>query len=287
MKRFVFVLGLFFVLSSQNTFAQMAVLDAGVFAATKAAHVDQLLYYAQSIEQMIQSAQNTYNQFQNMLRAEQRAMDNLKGAKDIKSFDDFMEWNNRQLYLEKQAEKNYNNIGIKIGSTNYKLADVDKIPDALKDEYVDYWEKDFSEKQRKEMWTKLGLSPSNYVYVKTWQAREEAIARSILTKPQTQNEANMKANERNNDIMKQLADDQNKPEDQKMGEKEIAQYNLQVAIDTNQAIRELAYDIHEKNELEYAQQQLGAVPANPPRLSESYGKDDFAPITEQQGQFID
>ncbi|MDR1525945.1 MAG: hypothetical protein LBS79_11945, partial [Tannerella sp.] len=137
----------------------------GIMTAT---HADQLIYYAQSILQMVQNATNTYNQFQNMLRAEQRALNNLKGLSSVKSFDDFMTWYNRQLYLDRQAETRFNNMGVKIGGKTYKVADIENIPEAMQTEYIDYWDNEFSDRQRKQMWLNLGLSSANYAYVQTW-----------------------------------------------------------------------------------------------------------------------
>jgi prefoldin subunit 5 len=68
-------------------------------------HLDQIIYYVQMIEQQIQAAQNTYNQYQDMIRAEQRALENLKGITSVNSFDEFMDWYNRQLYLKNARRK--------------------------------------------------------------------------------------------------------------------------------------------------------------------------------------
>ena len=261
-------------------YGQVAVLDAISVGIIQKTQADQLVYYGQAIIEQVKAAENTYNQFQAMLEAEKRALNNLKGAQDIKSWDDFMKWQNRQLYLEKQAESKFQNLGVKIGGKNYKLADIQNIPQALKEEYVDYWSNEFSEEQRKEMWVKLGLSPSNYAYVKTWQAREEALAKNIFTKIEVWNEENQKKNARKKEIMDALAADAGKSEDDKMGEKQIAQYQLEVAVDTNTAIRDLAYDIAEKNELDRIAAEQAARPPNPPRLSESWNYDPWESMTE-------
>ena len=265
-------------------FAQDAAVLAPIMGVTntflEAMHVDQGIYYLQSLGEQVKAAVNTYDQLQKMIEAEKRALNHLKGAADIKSFDDFMKWTNRQLYLEKQASDKIAKLGVKVGGKDYKLTDVKKIPGALKEEYIDYWDNEFSEAQRKEMWVKLGLSPSNYVYVKTWQAREEALAKNIMTKIDVWNEENMKKNERKKEIMDALVEDQNKPEEEKMGEKQIAQYQLEIAVDTNTAIRNLAYDIAEKNELDRIAAEQAARPPNPPRLSESWNYNAWEPMTE-------
>jgi hypothetical protein len=244
-------------------------------------HVDQLLYYAQSIAEMVQTGVNTYNQFQNLLRMEQMAINNLKGMASIKNMDDFMNWYNRQLYLEHQAENKFKNLGVKIGGRNYQIADIEDIPAAMKSEYVDYWDNEFSPAQRKEMWLNLGLSPANYMYVDAWAKREKELSRIILTKPEVINEENMQAIERHAEISESLKQDKLKPEEQKMGEKDLLSLNLEVQMDTNRAIRQMAYDQAQANELDLAQKRAATVPPNPPRLSEMWGKELFSPITSE------
>jgi hypothetical protein len=261
--------------------AQMAVtapILEGIIAAT---YADQVVYYAQSIAQLVASASTAYDQFNNMLRMEQMALDNLKGMTDVKSWDDFMSWYNRQLYLERQAENKFLSLGVNIGGENVRISEINQIPDALKTEYVDHWGPNFTPAQRRKMWLNLGLAPSNYMYIQTWKAREQALAKSLLTKPETINEDNMAAMERNNEIRNKLAEDRDKPEDQRMGEKEIASMSLEVNIDTNRAIREMAYDQAEANAWTVTTDQERRAPPNSPGLSEMWGRELFEPISEE------
>jgi ASC-1-like (ASCH) protein len=259
--------------------AQMAVTAPILETLMSVTYADQLIYYAQSIAEMVQTGINTYNQFQNMLRMEQMALNNLKGVVNVKNLDDFMNWYNRQLYLERQAENKYNNLGVKIGGQDYRIAEIEDIPNAMKSAYVDYWDNDFSEAQRKEMWLNLGLSPSNYLYVQAWETREKEIAKVILTKPDVINEENMEATERHAEIANSLKEDKLKPEEQKMGEKDLLSLSLEIQMDTNRVMRQMAYDQAQANELDLVQKRAAAVPPNPPGLSETWGKDFFGPIT--------
>jgi hypothetical protein len=260
--------------------AQIAFLDAISTALITKMGADQLVYYAQSLYQMVDSAQNTYNQFQNMLRAEERALQNLKGIQDVKSWEDFMKWQNRQLYLEKEAESRFVNMGVKVGGKTYTLKNIEDIPAGFVDTYVDYWKEDFSEAQRKEMWTKLGLSPSNYVYVKSWENREKALAQKLLTKKDVLNDDNKKWYERLNEIKNTLVNDKTKPEEDKLQEKSLLQYLLEVMMDTNRVTRDMAYDAAEKNEYELTKDKMNNTAANPPMLSDSYNTDSFAELSE-------
>lgn len=259
----------------------MAVVDAGVLSMLSGTKAEQVLYFGQSIAEQIKNAQNTFNQFQNMLRAEQRALNNLKGIADVSSFDDFMSWQNRQLYLERGAEERFKNMGVKIGNTTYRLQDVDKIPEALRESYGDFFEKDFSEQQRKEMWTRLGLSPGSYVYLQTWQAREKALAEIILAGKDNINAENMNAFEYFKSVADKYAADAKRPEDKKIQEKEILMDLQMTAMDTNRTLRNLSYDMALKNELELARQKQELTPPAPPRLSDTYHYSPFGPITEE------
>jgi hypothetical protein len=99
----------------------------------------QIAHMVTQIEQAIANAQNTYNQFQNLLRAEERARKNMLGVTDIKSFDDFKKWYNRQLYLEKEAETRLTTSGVKIGDKFYSLKNVQDIPEAAKNNFTDFF----------------------------------------------------------------------------------------------------------------------------------------------------
>jgi hypothetical protein len=242
--------------------------------------VQESAYWVNSVKEMAESAINTYNQFQYMLRMEQMALDNLKGVTDVRSWDDLMTWVNRQLYLERQAEQKFMSMGVKVGGQNYRLTDIDKIPSAMKESYVDYWEKDFSPEQRREIWRKMGLSPANYTYIQTWKTREDAIVQKILAKKEIENDEYQENMKRNNEILEEIANDANMPEDQKMGEKELLSMVVETNVATNKKLNDIAYDLAEANELEAVRNKQHETPPNPPRLSESWNYSPFGPITE-------
>ena len=240
----------------------------------------QIGHMVTQIQNTYESAMNTYNQFQNMLRSEQRALNNLKGVTDISSWDDFKKWYNRQLYLEKQAEDRFNKMGVKVGGKTYTMASIEELPEASKNYFNDLFKDDFSEAQRKEIFVKMGLAPSNYVYLQTWLTREKNLAKNLLTKKDTINEDNQKWYERMNEIKDILVDDSTKPEDAKLQEKGLLQYILEVMMDTNKVTRDMSYDMAEKNEYELAKDKKSETPPNPPRLSESWNYNAWDPMTE-------
>jgi hypothetical protein len=261
--------------------AQMVVVDGAVAAIMEATHADQIVAYAQQLIQLVQSAENTYNQLQNSIRQEQMAIKNLKGISDVKSWDDFTAWNNRQLYLERQAESKFQNLGVTVGGKKYSFTEAEEIAEAMKYQYVDYFDRDFTEAQRQEMWVNLGMTPSNYKYMKTWEEREKKLAHSIATKIETLSEERKKAAERNNEIIDKMVADGTKSETDKMGEKELASYQLEVAIDTNMTMHNISIDNAEAREMELMRQKQMDAPVPAPRLSDSYNRaDDFGELAE-------
>jgi hypothetical protein len=261
--------------------AQMGALDGAMVALLEVTHLDQVAAYAQQLIQLVQSAENTYNQFQNMIRQEQMALKNLKGISNVKSWDDFKDWNNRQLYLERQAEGKFKNLGVSVGGKKYSFTEAEELAEAMKYQYVDYFDRDFTEDQRREMWVNLGMTPSNYKYMATWKEREKQLGHSIATKIETLSEEKKKSAERNKEIIDKIAADGSKSETDKMGEKELSSYQLEVAIDTNMAIRDMAIDNAEAREMDLMRQKQIDAPSSAPRLSDSYNRsDDFGELSE-------
>jgi hypothetical protein len=277
---------IFFAGSLENANAQFAgIVSAPVLEIISSnSFAEQIIYYAQSIGKLVESGVNSYNQLQNMIKMSELAFQNLRGIVDIESWDDFMSWYNRQLYLERQAENRFKNMGIQIGNKKYNFADMEEMKNmdsAMKAEFVDYWDNEFTPEQRREMWTNLGLSPANYAYIQTWQEREKQLAAIALTKLDVINEDNMAAAAEQNEINEELKADKNKPDDQKMGEKDLLKLSLQVQMDTDKALRQMLYDQAEAEARRIAAERLNNVPPNPPHLSESWGYEFFKPIVEE------
>ncbi|MDR2491248.1 MAG: hypothetical protein LBD20_07595 [Spirochaetaceae bacterium] len=243
----------------------------------------QIGHLVTQIQNTYESAMNTYNQFQNMLRAEERMLNNLKGVTDIKNWDDFMKWANRQMYLEKQAEDRFTNMGVKIGGKSYTMQNIEDIPAASKNYFNDLFKDDFSDAERKEIFVKMGLTPSNYTYLQTWNTREKNLAKSLLTKKDTINADNMTWFERMKNVRDILTSDATKPEDEKLQEKGLLQYILEVMMDTNRVQREMSYDQAVKNEYEVSKDKQNEAPANPPMLSDSFNDNMFFGIEEYVG----
>ncbi|MDR1211808.1 MAG: hypothetical protein LBK40_06210 [Spirochaetaceae bacterium] len=266
-------LGILLILSALSAHAQFGVVSAPILESlTQATHIDQVIYYIQMVEQQMQAAANTYNQLQNMIRAEQRALDNLKGITQVSDFGDFMDWYNRQLYLERQTEQRFTNMGIKIGKKTYKVADIDQIPDAAGSRYgSEYWANEFTDEQRRAMWLNLGMTPANYAYVQTWKAKEDEIGRILLTNREIQNEEYQEAMLRNRELSDMVLNGD-------VGEKGVLQAIFEVLVDTNKASREGNMQYAMALEYQEARDKQGEAPANDPVISDWWGQSMFRPI---------
>lgn len=281
MKALLLAVIIFMAGGLMKVHAQMVVLAAATDALLEITHLDQVIYYAQSIGKMVDSAIDTYNTAQNIIKMGQLAYQNLQGVVEVKDFDDFMSWYNRQLFLERQIETKFKKLGVSIGGKTYTFAKMEEMGDALRTSYVDFWKNDFSPAQQKEMWQNLGLSPGNWTYVQTWKEREKELASSALTKLDVLNERYMETMKRQRESKNKLMADKLLDPEDKMGEKDMLMLILEEQMDTNRAIQEAAYDQAEANARAVAAERLNDVPPNPPHLSEMWGEDLFSPIAEE------
>jgi len=253
----------------------VAMLDPIVQSMLAQSGIDAAIYYAQSIANQVEEIQNTIAQVQIMRDAAERSWNNLKSITDVKSFDDFMKWQNRQLYLERQTEARFKNLGIKIGDETYTMTELDKIPEAVRKNYGrEYWE-NFSEEERASMYRELGLDPANYMYVKTWGAREEYYMQKFLTDPERIVDESAAAEEDNkNIIQKYLESREDVDTNQILKNTHITQMKIEMVL------RELSDAIAEKNRFEYEKRKLAETPPNAPRLSDHWDEELFSPLTD-------
>ena len=88
--------------------AQMAVIDAAAGLLLSSTKVEQAANFALMIKEQAESALTAYNQLQALIRQVQAVEQNLKNFENVRSWDDFMAWHNRQLALEQAAESKFN-----------------------------------------------------------------------------------------------------------------------------------------------------------------------------------
>ena len=282
MRKAVYLFVLVFALALPGRVsAQFAVLDAALVGVMTGSWIESATYYAQQIAQTIQSVFLLKEQIEHMVKAEVRAIKNLRGIADVRSYDQFMAWHNRQLYMDREVEDRFMNLGIKIGGTTYRMDRIEDIPDAFKNTFAneEYWEEGITEEQRREMYTNLGLSASNYAYIKTWQEREKRLARRLLGDAEIIAEENDRAAEINSDMAEEyLNADGEIDANEILKKSHITQMNIEMAI------RESNLLMAKRNEYDAARNKELEMPPNPPRLSYTWNEDPFEKITTGSGK---
>jgi len=266
MKRFLFFL-LVLITFPLLIHSQALVFDAVLESLMAATHAENIIYYAQMVDQGFQEIEHFRYMVENTGKQIDMAVQNLKSIEDIKSWDDFMDWYNMQLYLERQAMETWDNMSVKIGKKDYKLTDVYGIAEGLKDTHIDYWNKEFTEEQRKEMWLGLGLTPANYAYVQPFRAKANEITKRNLTRVQIQNGTYMKNMEKNRDRQKKLAEDHLKSKENQLGSKELLMMTLESLLETNKALNDMAMNQAMEMEEKAVKEALDKAPKTDPPLA--------------------
>lgn len=277
MKKFIIVLVLVFVVISGQVYAQAAVADAIVSSLLTSMGINQFIYYAQSLEQFVQQAALLADQVKTSVEMAKRATQNLQSAENIKSLDDFKNWYNRQLYLEHETMDKIKSWNISIGNKQYSFWDIENIIDGLEDTYVEYWNREFTEEQQREMWINLGLTPSNYAYRQIFQGNLRHLQRQFLTASEIRNDEYMSIMEHVNEIMEELANDKNLDTDDKMGEKEILMYQLEMTMMLNKQFGNIGMDIAKILEFQANKNYLEQTPVDAPVISD-WPDDGFGPL---------
>jgi len=274
MKRNLFAVTVIFFTALSQAPAQMAVIDAAAATLMKSTHAENIIYYGQMVSNMVTSAENTYQQLQQMVNAEKRALENLKGITNVNSFDEFMDWNNRQLELERRVGQSFDSLSIKIGSKNVKLTDIEGLTGAAKETFIDYWKQDMTPEQRRQLYLSLGMTPANYAYMTTWEQKEKDLAKLLLTKKEIIEKDDEEAAERNKKLREEAMKGEN-------GEKAVLQSIFDILLDTNLVERKRRKDEAEARERELAAERSKEhVAEETPFFSESYGQDPFGSLCE-------
>jgi len=223
MKRFLFLtVAVFF--ACFNAHGQALVFDAFTSQLLENNQAQTMVKYAlmlkdsaTQIEQFITMIEQTGKQID-------MSMQNLANLKNIDSWNGFKEWYNNQLYLEHMAVETVKGMDITIGKKNYSLWDIDSIADGLDNTYGEgYWNKEFTEEQRREMWITMGLTPANYAYVQPYRQKAREISREMLAMSEIQNRKNQAYNYEIQRYIDAIQADARKPSEQQMGEKAYLQ----------------------------------------------------------------
>jgi hypothetical protein len=281
MKRFILIVTVMAFLPLTNAHAQLpagvTAGDALIASAISGTAIEQGIAWAQQASSMAMEIAQFGDMLVNLGMQTNRQLQNLMNISDVHSYKDFIEWNNRQIYLERRTEETFNDMNITIGKKNYKLTDVEGMAYGFTDLFN--WDKEFTPEQREEMWVNLGMTPSNYAYIQTWQAREQKIAREFLAAREIQNEEykkNMEQGKKNQDALEK---DKNKSDDDptKMGEKGIAVINAETNIASNKVLNDIHGDLVDIKEKMAVDMYQNRTPSEELPMS-MWPEDGFKPL---------
>ena len=284
MKRITFFIAFVFFFSSPYFVhaggAAGAAIAESIFLQDMIQYAADLAIQGKQVYEMVESVLTAKEQLENIIASEKRAIKNLKSVLDVRSFGDFMNWFNRQIYLSQKAEASYSELGVSIGKNNIKLSEIDKIPDALRNTFHDPFDKDFTEEEKYQMYTQLGLSPSNYMYLKTWQVEGEDLTKRIMTYGGIFSEEAEEAAWRNREIM-----------DKYMNSSEDSPDANEIAKQSGLSLAQIEMAIREQNNLLMllhkwllVKDKENSMPPSPPRLSPDYKQPMFERITGGSGR---
>jgi len=279
-KIFLIALAIAFPIRAHASGAVVAAGTAAIIASDWAMQVINIVEYVKSAYNAYETAKNSYEQLQNMIDAERRALENLRSVVDVRSWKDFMNWSNRQLYLARESEYYYDQMGVSIGGETIKMREIDKIPGALRNEFRDPRNDDYTEEQKRDMWISLGLTPGNYTYLKTWEDRNDKIAERILTYSQIYHDEHEEAAARNKEFI-----DNYKKVNEDLHQNEIFK-NIHITSMTQEMLlREQNRLMVELMEYELSRQKMAATPPSPPGRSHIWDENPFGPISNS-GHFV-
>jgi hypothetical protein len=272
----VFVFALFLVFPMQ-IYAGGAAAAAATVAFQVQEMIDHILIEAQWVIQLadnVKQIKHLFDQLEHLKRTEERYMKNLKSIMDVRSFNDFMGWFNRSLYIEQEAERIYNGMGIEIGGKNYGLTDIDEIPDAIRNEYVDrHWE-DMTEEERYKAYTSLGLAPSNYFYLKTWQNRAEEIKKRSISAREMHADELEEAADRNNAVLAEYSE-----ESEDIDSNKIAKNSHATQMQIEMVLRDLSLSVDDLKDYITTRDQENKFIPNTPMQSVDWNYNPFQKIS--------
>ena len=266
MKKFLLVFLIF--IPCFNAWGQAPTFDSALNALMAATGINQMIYYGQQLADNITQIKNTATQIKHLEESAKRQIQNLQSIKDIGSWDDFMDFYNRQLYLERQTGQIWDNTTVTIGKKQYHITDIEGINYGTKDAYVDYWAKEFTPEQEREMWLTMGLTPANYAYVTPYREKAKELTKEGFTAVKMQNEWYVRQMERNKAIRDKLAADQHKDTDDKLGEKEINMMILESLLDTNKVMNDMAMAQAKEAERNAIKDKLADAPNDKPTIAD-------------------
>jgi hypothetical protein len=280
MKKFLLLLVVVFLLPASFVHAQLAVVDAGMATLMTYSTVEQVLHYAATVKEWAETALRFEQQLSHWKFQVERALQNMASAQDIESWSDFTSWYNRQLYYERRTIESFQNSKVNIGGKNYNFMDIEGMAYGFQDTYIDYWDKEFTEDQRRAMWLQLGMTPSNYAFVQPFRQKGRELAQEFFFASDIQNDWYTRNMERNNERQRRLAEDKHLDvEDKdKLTEKEILMNLLESSMENNIVLNDIAMFQAKELEMRAVEHYLDEAPADIPPFSD-WPEDGFRSLS--------
>jgi len=279
MAKAKFMIAAILLLSSPQLHAQLVVAAPVLETLFTATKLDQAVYYGQMIQQTIQSATNAYNQLQTAVRMYEMSRNNLSRIAEVRSWDDFMTWYNRQLELERRTERQISQTNVKIGNNTHGIRDIMDIPASIREGFADHWDREFTPRQRREMWLNLGLTPSNYAYVLTWGGRHDKLVERFATRAEIENEvggettAHVAGHLHAANVARATAGDD------WTGEQELLSILVEMTGMQIDALLRMNMTLAELMEMQAVKSLLDQTERDAPPLSPHWNDDPFTPLT--------
>jgi len=240
--------------------------------------MDEAFQFQQALDDAA-SVYQSYEQLQHWIRNEERYMKNLLSVVDARSFGDFMSWFNRKSYIARESERIYSGMGVKVGGKFYSLSDMDEIPDALRSEYVDRHWGDMSEDERYRVWTSLGLAPSNYFYLKTWEKRNEEIKKRFVAAREMHLDELEDAAARNSAVLGSYS-----APNEDIDSNKIAKNSHATQMQIEMVLRDLSMSLDDFKDYIVSRDEANKVLPNAMVPSESWNSNYFKPIAGGRAQ---
>jgi len=277
MKKFLLLVTIAFLFPVFFAHAQLAVVDAGMATLMTYSEIEQAIRYAAQVKEWAETALRFEQQLSHWKFQVERTLQNMASAQDIESWSDFTSWYNRQLYYERRTLESFQNSKVKIGSKIYNFTDIEGMAYGFKDTYIDYWDKEFTEDQRRAMWLQLGMTPSNYAFVQPFRQKGRELAQEFFFASDIQNDWYTRNMERNNERQKRLAEDKHLSDEDKMGDKEVLMQILESSMENNIVLNDIAMFQAKMMEMQAVEHYLGETPVDAPILSD-WPEDGFRPF---------
>jgi hypothetical protein len=175
--------------------------SSGKTAAIYAQQLADSLVYANQLTEIINAVETAGKQLDQAIATYNHFKRQLEKFANIKDYKDFMKWADRSLYLAERVERDFSNINVKVGNKRYYLREAMEIKEGLENGDEDIWGGGITESERVRVYRKLGLSPSSYRYLKTWEGRvDAAVKESAVSKDLINEEAGKTEEEHKEDM---------------------------------------------------------------------------------------